>query len=712
MTDSPSSLRGTSSSAARLNLERRIEELERLARRTAHARFKPWTDRDCRLTPGGSAFRRNKKAQAAWQRLLSEELAKRQGQIDSLKRKLQRMKDPVRQKGTGINAENLQEHLESAANAANKGQAQYFSPRPFAALCALALPSARVHLCDLNCGAGNLLFASAQKETRSLLGCDIDPCRAVKEEGDLLSITRITADVTKLYALLKEVAWQCDLFVLNPPWDLHQYRDRLAALGESELLTVQKAFAGRDPRLGKDTIDSTIATLLMALDLMAQRGEGFLIANQDTLDRLLFNPDGAHRTAAVHVWANIVIRGNPITGIEGHAWEDTGFRTGVVYFAKGHLEGRRFTRDVGSIAEFEAAVRELATHRARYRRGPEVLSSYQAREETQQLWMAVRDEWNVRSGKKGCDGWNIWLAPDGTIHTHLSFFESRSFKVDKREAERLFALNGERPMQLVMQAAQRAELVHAVKGGIWRVHPDLPKAVDEAIAAYHSVRAPLYKLSPIQSLGYLDEEDHIVCKKDLEILGGDLEGEFRAAVEKFLTEPTPQTWDAIAHRLVRGKKTLWQLVCQRDNTFPDRLQNRGEWPRIPDAESVRSLFNRKLVFRAGNTYRLRTQTVRVERRTTKPNLSAGFDEVLLNGQELAICITDEGEMERCFMDARHRAADVQVDGDVSIDFVLQDLAEHFQIPEVPDVAECDPAGFSQYLQRLGELEELINGVAV
>ena len=133
--------------------------------------------------------------------------------------------------------------------------------------------------------------------------------------------------------------------------------------------------------------------------------------------------------------------------------------------------------------------------------------------------------------------------------------------------------------------------------------------------------------------------------------------------------------------------------------------------KVPDAELVLSLFNRKLVFRAGNNYRLRTQTVRVERRTTKPNLSAGLDEVLLNGQELAIYIADESEMERCFMDARHRAADVQVDGDVSIDFSLQDLVAHFQIPEVPDVAECNPAGFEQYLQRLGELEELMNGVA-
>jgi hypothetical protein len=40
-----------------------------------------------------------------------------------------------------------------------------------------------------------------------------------------------------------------------------------------------------------------------------------------------------------------------------------------------------------------------------------------------------------------------------------------------------------------------------------------------------------------------------------------------------------------------------------------------------------------------------------------------------------------------------------------------DLLARFQIPEVPDVAECNPAGFEPYLRRLGELEELINSVA-
>ncbi len=134
-----------------------------------------------------------------------------------------------------------------------------------------------------------------------------------------------------------------------------------------------------------------------------------------------------------------------------------------------------------------------------------------------------------------------------------------------------------------MQAAQRAEVVHAVKGGIWRVHPDLPKAVDEAISAYHSLRAPLYKLSPIRSLGYLDEEDHIVRKKNLEIFRGVLEGEFSAAVEEFLAEPMRRTCEAIGHRLVRREKTLWHLVwrlagiCSRSSSPPRPAARISTW---------------------------------------------------------------------------------------------------------------------------------------
>jgi len=51
---------------------------------------------------------------------------------------------------------------------------------------------------------------------------------------------------------------------------------------------------------------------LIALDLCTPSGEGLLIGNNATLQRLLFDPGAPHGAAAAHVWAHLVIPGNPM----------------------------------------------------------------------------------------------------------------------------------------------------------------------------------------------------------------------------------------------------------------------------------------------------------------------------------------------------------------------------------------------------------------
>src|SRR5262245_8217924 len=207
----------------------------------------------------------------------------------------------------------LQPMLESARDALEKGQAQYFTPPALAAELARPLPALRPVIVDLNCSAGDLLRGAANSTTKTLLGCDIDPCtgsraRAASADSSSSSasrpridyddedgkrgwkIHRITADLTRFYPLLHEVDWRADLFVLNPPWDLHWRKDCLNALAESYCSAVRDAFAAHDPRAGKDHIDSTIATWLIALDRLTYRGEGLIIANHSTMERLAFGP--------------------------------------------------------------------------------------------------------------------------------------------------------------------------------------------------------------------------------------------------------------------------------------------------------------------------------------------------------------------------------------------------------------------------------------
>ena len=95
-------------------------------------------------------------------------------------------------------------------------------------------------------------------------------------------------------------------------------------------------------------------------------------------------------------------------------------------------------------------------------------------------------------------------------------FDTACGRVDKVHAAELHALNGRKPIQLVVQRSQRQALLEAVKpGSPWRVDPKLQTAVDAAIVEYNRVRAPLYPLPKIQRLGYLDEQDDILCNKDL-----------------------------------------------------------------------------------------------------------------------------------------------------------------------------------------------------
>jgi hypothetical protein len=534
---------------------------------------------------------------------------------------------------TNIAPEILQPFLESAVNAADKGQSQFWTGMDLGRQLSKPLPCVRPTIVDLNCGAGHLLHAAMGRDTTTLLGADIDPCRGQGVDGARLALNRITSDACLLHGWLREVGFLADLFVLNPPWRLFFLRERLASLAQSSLPAVRQAFAGVEDGGGipAEAIDSTVAMLLIALDLCTPSGEGLLIGNDATLQRLLFAPGAPHAAVAAHVWAHLVIPGNPMTARKNCHWqEDKDFCTGVIYFARDHTAGpRRF--DWPRLPD-----------RA-YRHGVELRNSYLATLVAAERWNAAKEKAGEAAGNKPKVPWNIWLA-GGTIHTALSLFEKHSQKIDKRQVQRLFNLNGKTPMDLVIQRNTRDELLEVAERSGWRVQPELLAAVRAAIQQYHAGRAPLYPLPEIQRLGYLDEEDKIDCKTDLADPSG------------------------------------------------------------------------RIIFRKGERYLLRSETVSFSRTVTRPNSFTGEEEELLySGQELAFLISDHDEGEWCFMDAWLRDDPATTVGNAKrvkanrnnaspVDFTLQDLVEHFVIPEVPDVAAAEPAAYEAMLGRLSELE--------
>ncbi len=553
-----------------------------------------------------------------------------------------------------INPAVFDDVLQSASNAGAKGQAQYFTPVPVARLLAAPLPRYRPVIIDLACGSGNLLRGAVRPSTNHLFGCDIDPCPLNTDNS--ITIRRIIADNARLFSLLKAVDFRADLFVLNPPWDLHVYRAPLAALEKSEVLAVAHAFKAHDGRTSKDTIDSSVATFCMALDRCSIEGEGFIISNNATLQRLILVPDSPHHALASHCWAHIAVDGNICSNSAepGNSSNTEPFRTGILYFARDHTLGlhphaRDFGGKVRTMEDLEEATRHIYLSRRDWREGREV-RSISGSLDTPELWFAVAEEWdrrNTTSLNAKPSGYNLSLAHNGTINASVSLYDTRSSRITQDEAKSLFHLRGKKPMQLVMMRSERQLLERATLDdrSPWTVEPRLREAVRDAVAKYHAVRAPLYPLTPIMRLAYLDEQDQILCERNL------------------------------------GK-----------------------------------------YFRADRHYKIRSTTVAVRRSGTKINLAGLPDDVEWDGQELAFFITDDRGREQVFMEARLRTEKVRVsilkpdekpgrqDEDnvevLQIDFTLQELVQHFNIPDVLDVARINPEGYQRNLETLKLIEEL------
>jgi len=546
---------------------------------------------------------------------------------------------------TSISPAIFQELLESASNAGAKGQAQYFTPTEWAEVLSIPLPKNRPAIVDLQCGNGQLLQAARRHS--HLLGCDIDAPPSTLDPQNF-----VHADITKFYPLLKAVRFEADLFVLNPPWDMHWHRDRLLKLYESTCPSAAVAFDAEDGRTSSETIDSTVATTCIALDLCSDYGEFVLIANEATLQRLILGENAPHSALSAHVWAHVVIDGNICIPSTPNP-RPSDFKTGVIYVARSHTFGRlreSAERHVATLKEAEHACRELAADRLYLRKGP-TLRDIAFTEDTVDKWKAAAEEWTRLnpSTPDARPSYNLWLE-NGVIRTALSLFDAASERF-KDQAQKLFELNGKKPMQLVVQVAHRKALESACFGGPFRVDPDLQRAVKDALTEYNLCRAPLYPLSDIKRLGYLDEHDLIECKQD-----------------------------------AAG-------------------------------------------FTAGQSYALRSLTVQVNRRGTKLNIHGDLDDVEWNGSELGFFIRDDDGVERLFMEERLRHKSIKVSilkpgvkelakaitGDedataCAIDFTLQELVEHFTIPEVLDVAALNPDGYNGYLRLLEEIETLCSSL--
>lgn len=416
-----------------------------------------------------------------------------------------------KQRGKDINPANLQEFLDTSANA-TEGQMQFFTDPEIAKCLAMPLvPRRQYHAAvDLQMGRGDLLRSI---HTQHKLGIDIDATGARKPknaDGDWMAYQ---ADCHQWYDLACQVNFMADLYTLNPPYGLKWYTERVKDLAQSTCPAVRDLW--EHVTQGRTVIDSTLATLMMALDRSTAYGEGYLIMNGDTFDKWLAKglEEEVWAQFLRHVWAQM--------RIPGPVWQNqlSAFPTTVLYFCK-----TKCSRMVAKPPTFEADSHArdsilTACSTLKEKRGnlfPGRAAIYPCRE-TPKKWEAIEKEIKRLRGAEQSNRqqYNVYLDQDGAIQRYLTSFEQLTGKIPAKLLRKLDDLKGKRPMQLVVQTATRKALFEACHHPAWRVDPAVLTAIQEAVDEYESVRAPFFQPNPIQALGWIDEVDRIKCLQDI-----------------------------------------------------------------------------------------------------------------------------------------------------------------------------------------------------
>lgn len=432
----------------------------------------------------------------------------------------------MQQSGKSIQNSNLQEFLESASNAAKEGQQQFYTPKDIAASLFRPLPAVRKHLVtDLHFGSGHLALGSGAD---TCLGLDIDsrildlrPPRpeksAIGNQQSAIKWHLDQCDLTRWYPIAHEAGIQFPFITINPPFSLRWYSDRLTHLRDSNIPEVAAAAAAHP-----ETIDSTLASFLIALDRLLPYGEGFMVCNANTARRFFGDPQSPNPQSAIRNRQSAIT--HPLMQfiwlwleIPGFLYENqmTEFDTAVLYFSRSHGTHHKpepplyLLASTGTAAAVDAAlmVPEVFTaHRGHRLHFPHDFYPQGIIE----TWKTVSGEYADRH-KGRLPAWNITLDERGRIKTYLTPFQKVSRKIPRDLANRLHALNGHPPIALCVTATSRTALREATECGVWRVDPAVTAAIRQAMEEHDAQAAPFYRPNITQALGWVDENSALRC---------------------------------------------------------------------------------------------------------------------------------------------------------------------------------------------------------
>ena len=394
--------------------------------------------------------------------------------------------------------------------AGQKGLQQFYSP-PEASSLALKVIGDHIAVLDPTAGDGSLLREF--NPTRSF-GIEIDADQVKASEG---SYNALKGDFQHFYTLLRLGMSPWNAIVANPPFGLQW----------------------SDPTLrdGKPT-NSTVLTLMMVNRLLSENGQFMFICAQNRYEKQI-TQIADHSTVYAVIECEDLFEGTREPSVILFGLHDA-IRSAAT---PGVLGNRKVSLDMLDLCgDWVLELREKALDdyssvaRSEY-------ATYQRTEELPKL----QGEYDRRIEKR------IKTREfDAQLYNgdHIQWYPSAFANLALRQAGLLGDFNGLNGQPVAYFAQNERlwfKLGSAEERGLVTIDPKLRQAVANVLGDIQKHRIPLYAVKPQQRLGFLDDIDTLICKKD------DPERRFKKG-EVYRIDSTTKTIVEKEERLVESKK--------------------------------------------------------------------------------------------------------------------------------------------------------------
>jgi hypothetical protein len=478
-----------------------------------------------------------------------------------------------------------------ATNSHLKGLQTYYTPHDWANALGALLPLKRPTIADLQCGNGSFIKGIQTPDTQHIYAIDIDAHAPALTSANFPFSPQVIhshIDFLDLLPCLLESKTRFDLLLCNPPFSLSWPLELLPPPlrnGESG------AF-----------MDSTRACLRAVSELLSPDGECLFIANSSTIHKIAEK----HPDALQHAWFHLTLPS---------FFPGADFTASILYFAK------RYTGPLPAAMHLTPSCPDDLR---------DILQSWHHLRPTGGLFGTFRDPSRFQAALSEAQARinpsqrteNIVLARDGKLRTRVTPFQRYLDTITPSQFKSLQSLNNANPYELTVQRSTRQALAEMLEYGHWTISPDASAAIRAAMEEYHHTRTPLTPVSKLQRLGWLDENDQLLCTKDF------------------------------------------------------------------------------LFFRAGTLYEVTSEVTKYDYAHYKPRYKNGKkseEQLLTRGNDLIFTIHHSED---------HKAQFTYKHKHIANTYPMEDIEQHFAIPDVPHTATVQSELYTSNLRRLDQLESI------